>query len=90
VAIFLLTYGYTDQDLRAAHRDEHLAHLNKLKENGSLAVAGPHEDQTGGAIVLVAESLAAAEELVAADPFTKAGVTKDRYLREWRITVGSF
>jgi uncharacterized protein len=90
VAIFLYTYVYADADLRAAHREEHLAYLNKLKDNGSLAVAGPQEDQQGGAIVLVAESHAAAEELVAEDPFTRAGVTKDRYLREWRITVGSF
>jgi hypothetical protein len=26
---------------------------------------------------------------VAADPYTQADVTKDRHLREWRVTVGS-
>jgi uncharacterized protein YciI len=89
VALFLLTYGYNETDERAARREEHLAYLNKLKDDGALALAGPYDDLTGGAIVLSAESESAAEELVAGDPYTQANVTKDRYLREWRITVGS-
>lgn len=89
MALFLLTYGYNETDQRAARREDHLAYLNKLKDDGALAVAGPYEDLTGGAIVLNAADSAAAEELVAGDPYTQANVTKDRYLREWRVTVGS-
>jgi uncharacterized protein YciI len=88
VALFLLTYGYNDTDLRAQRRDDHLAHLNKLHEDGSLVAAGPYEDGTGGAILLKADDQPAAEALVAADPFTQANVTKDRYLRPWKVTVG--
>jgi uncharacterized protein YciI len=89
VALFLLTYGYNETDQRAARREDHLAYLNKLKDDGALVIAGPYEDLTGGAIVLDAESQEAAEELVAGDPYTQAEVTKDRYLRQWRLTVGS-
>jgi uncharacterized protein len=89
VALFLLTYGYNDTDERAARREEHLAYLNKLKDEGALALAGPYEDLTGGAIVLNAEDQDAAAAIVAGDPYTKNGVTKDRYLRQWKVTVGS-
>lgn len=87
--LFLLTYGYNDTDQRAARREDHLAYLNKLAADGALAVAGPYEDLTGGAIVLKADDEAAAEAIVAGDPYTQADVTKDRYLRQWRVTVGS-
>jgi uncharacterized protein YciI len=89
VALFLLTYGYNEGDERARRRDEHVAYLNKLHAEGSLAVAGPHEDGSGGAIVLRADDLAAAEAIVAEDPFTKNDVTRDRHLRQWKVTVGS-
>ncbi|MFL6123476.1 YciI family protein [Actinophytocola sp.] len=89
MALFLLTYGYHETDQRAARREEHLAYLNKLKDDGALVFAGPYEDLTGGAIVLNAESQDAAAALVADDPYTRAEVTKDRYLRQWRLTVGS-
>jgi uncharacterized protein YciI len=89
VALFLLTYGYNETDQRAARRAEHLAYLNKLKDEGALALAGPYEDLSGGAIVLNAADEAAAEAIVAGDPYTKNDVTKDRYLRQWKVTVGS-
>ena len=89
VALFLLTYGYNETDQRAARREDHLAYLNKLSDDGALVAAGPYEDLTGGAIVLKAESQEAAEAIVAGDPYTQADVTKDRSLRQWRITVGS-
>jgi len=49
--------------------------------------AGPYEDGRGGAILLNAEDQAA-EKLVAADPYTQLDVTKDRYLRPWKVVVG--
>ncbi|MEV4620588.1 YciI family protein [Asanoa sp. NPDC049573] len=88
MAHFILTYGYTDTDLRAAKRDDHLEHLAKLKAAGSLVLAGPLADLSGGIIVLAADDLAAAQALVEQDPYTVHNVTKDRELREWKITVG--
>jgi uncharacterized protein YciI len=88
VALFLLTYGYNETDLRAQRRDDHVAYLNKLREDGALVAAGPYEDGSGGAILLNAEDLAAAEKIVAGDPYTQLEVTKDRYLRGWKVVVG--
>lgn len=88
MALFLLTYGYNETDLRAQRRDDHVAHLKKLHADGALVAAGPYEDGSGGAILLSADDQAAAEKIVAADPYTQLDVTKDRYLRAWKVTVG--
>jgi uncharacterized protein YciI len=89
MALFILTYGYHETDQRAARREEHLAYLNTLAGEGSLAAAGPYDDLSGGLIIYRAPDQAAAEALVAGDPYTRAEVTKDRWLRAWRMTVGS-
>ena len=88
MAHFILTYGYNDTPLRAEKRPDHLEHLGKLEAAGSLLLAGPLADLSGGIIILVAEDLAAAQALVEQDPYTKLDVTKDRELREWKITAG--
>jgi uncharacterized protein YciI len=85
---FILTYGYHDTPLRAERRPEHLDHLAKLKEEGALLLAGPLADLSGGVMVLIADDLEAAQALIERDPYTRHGVTKDRLLREWKITVG--
>jgi len=89
MALFILTYGYHETDLRAARRDDHVAYLKKLKADGALVAAGPYDDRTGGVILYETEDRAAAEALVADDPYTQLDVTKDRWLREWQVTVGS-
>ena len=88
MAHFILTYGYNDTPLRAEKRPDHLEHLAKLKADGALVLAGPLADLSGGIIVLAADDLAAAQALVDQDPYTQLDVTKDRELREWKITVG--
>jgi uncharacterized protein YciI len=89
MALFILTYGYNETDLRAARRDDHVAYLKEQKANGALVAAGPYEDKTGGVILYAADDRSAAEALVAGDPYTQLDVTKDRWLREWQVTVGS-
>lgn len=87
--LFVLSYGYHDTPLRAERRGDHIAHLERLKAEGALVVAGPMADQSGGMIILDAEDETAARALVEQDPYTRLDVTKDRQLREWRVTVGS-
>jgi len=89
MALFILTYGYHETDLRAARRDDHVAYLKKLAADGALVAAGPYDDKSGGVILLQVDDKAAAEALVADDPYTQLDVTKDRWLREWQVTVGS-
>ncbi|MBM2620779.1 YciI family protein [Actinoplanes sp. LDG1-06] len=86
---FILTYGYNDTPERAERRPEHLEHLAKLQAEGSLRLAGPLADLSGGIIVLTAADEEAAQALVDQDPYTRHGVTKDRQLKEWKITIGS-
>jgi len=88
MAHFVLTYGYNDTPLRAEKRADHLAHLTKLEAAGSVVLAGPLADLTGGIIVLSADDAAAAQALVDQDPYTQFNVTKDRELKEWKVTVG--
>lgn len=85
---FILTYGYNDTPLRGERRPDHLEHLAKMKADGSLLLAGPLADLSGGIIVFAAADLAAAQAIVEQDPYTRLDVTKDRTLREWKITVG--
>nr|WP_221375441.1 YciI family protein [Actinoplanes polyasparticus] len=85
---FILTYGYNDTPERAERRPEHLEHLAKLQAEGSLLLAGPLADLSGGIIVLTAADAEAAQALVERDPYTRHGVTRDRELKEWKITVG--
>ena len=88
MAHFILTYGYNDTPQRAERRDDHLAHLAKLEAEGKLVLAGPLADLSGGVIVLAADTEEAAQALVEQDPYTRHGVTRDRVLKEWKITVG--
>ncbi|MBL7253180.1 YciI family protein [Paractinoplanes lichenicola] len=85
---FILTYAYNDTPERAARRQEHLDHLAKLQAEGSLLLAGPLADLSGGIIVLAAPDAEAAQALIDQDPYTRHDVTKNRELKEWKITVG--
>jgi hypothetical protein len=69
---------------RLASRPAHLARLDQLKSEGRLVLAGPHPAVdsndpgtagfTGSLVVAEFESLQAAEEWAAADPYKAAGV----------------
>ncbi len=89
MALFVLTYGYNDTPLRSERRDDHVAHLERLRAEGALVAAGPLADRSGGIVILEAEDEAGAKGLVERDPFTQLDVTKDRKLSEWNVTVGS-
>jgi uncharacterized protein YciI len=90
VAYFMLTYGYNDTPLRAERRPDHMEHLGRLEAAGSVVLAGPLADLSGGIIVFAADDAQAAQGLVEQDPYTQLDVTKDRVLKEWKITVGPF
>ena len=71
-------------DKRKSVRDQHIARLNELKDQGRLVIAGPHPAVdspdpgdagfTGSLIIAEFESLASAQVWADADPYITAGV----------------
>ena len=82
---------------RIAARPEHLARLQALQDAGRLLLAGPHpaidcEDPgeagfTGSLIVAHFDSLPAAQEWAAADPYVVTGVYARVSVKPFRRTL---
>lgn len=68
-------------EVRPAHRD----HVAELYARGDIRMSGPFADQRGALIIYEAPDLEAARALVAADPYTEAGVVEELELREWTV-----
>jgi uncharacterized protein YciI len=62
------------QEKRPAIRPAHLEHLRPLVEAGRVRLAGPFLDKTGSLIVIEANSLADAWDVVAHDPYVLEGI----------------
>lgn len=76
--------------VRLDTRPEHVAFLEKLNAEKTLAFAGPFLDADGkpnGSLVVVeAPDLAGAQALSAADPYAKAGLFESVEIRPWNWT----
>lgn len=79
---------------RLASRAAHLARLDQLKSEGRLVLAGPHPAVdsndpgaagfTGSLVVAEFDSLQAAEQWAAADPYKAAGVYGDVIVKPFK------
>lgn len=79
---------------RLASRPAHLARLDQLKSEGRLVLAGPHPAVdsndpgtagfTGSLVVAEFESLQAAEQWAAADPYKAVGVYGDVVVKPFK------
>jgi uncharacterized protein YciI len=78
---------------RAAARPQHLAHIQPLVEAGTVIIGGALLDDAGAMIgsslICEAADRAAAEALVAADPYRRAGVWQDITILPFRVAVRS-
>lgn len=80
------------QSLRLANR---AAHLDFLRANSkAIPVCGPllsddGQDMIGSLLILQADSKAAAEKILAEDPYRKAALFASVELRPWRWVVGT-
>ena len=76
-------------ELRKANREAHLAHIH---DSGVVEMAGPflsaEGEMCGSLLVLEVESLQAAQDWAAADPYAKAGLFERVEIREWKKVVG--
>ena len=69
----------------AAVRPAHWDYDRTLKRAGTLALAGPFADDTGGLFVYHAGSREEAMAHAARDPFALEGVVAERELLEWIV-----
>jgi uncharacterized protein YciI len=67
-----------------AVRPKHREYLSDLLEQGKLHESGPFADDKGALIIYEAADEAEARALIAADPYTDAGVVATNDLREWK------
>jgi uncharacterized protein YciI len=57
-------------------REEHLAFLAGLNEQGRILISGRRNPPVGGIVVIDAEDLEQAKAIMSEDPFARAGVAK--------------
>lgn len=84
-----LVFG-DNQEERLAVRPAHRAYLAQLVERGVLLVSGPWEDQTGALLVYEVADEAELREVLAADPYTPAGVVAETRVHEWQVLMGTW
>jgi uncharacterized protein YciI len=81
-----LLYFYLMRDapdrVRAA-APKHAAYWRQLRLNGYRG--GPFADRSGGLITFETESLAAAQALVANDPFLREDLLERHWVKEWLL-----
>jgi uncharacterized protein len=82
--VFVLELAFaTDSSQRLAARPAHRARLAKLKADGVVVLAGPFADDSGSLVVLDVPDRAAAESVVAQDPYYSVEGVEIVSLREW-------
>ncbi|MGH3621880.1 MAG: YciI family protein, partial [Sciscionella sp.] len=71
-----------DRDALAATRPAHREYLQGLVQRGSVLLAGPWADDTGGFAVYQVADTDELDTLLADDPYSTAGVAAERTIRE--------
>ena len=95
-----MLYAFISQDVenslekRLSVRDQHIARLNALKDEGRLIIAGPHPaidspdpgdaGFTGSLIVAEFESQSAAQTWADNDPYIEAGVYENVIVKPFK------
>lgn len=98
-----MLYAFISQDVanslekRLSVREQHIARLNELKDQGRLIIAGPHPaidssdpgdaGFTGSLIVAEFESLESAQEWADADPYIDAGVYEKVIVKPFKLVL---
>ena len=76
-----------DPDRVRAVAPEHVAYWHHVDPPAYFG--GPMADRSGGLITFEAGSIEQAEQLVARDPFVRAGLLEDAWLKEWTPERGT-
>jgi uncharacterized protein YciI len=73
-----------DGEQRLAARPAHRSRLAELHQQGAVLLAGPFADESGSLVVLDVADRAAAERVLADDPYYATPGVAVVSLREWR------
>jgi len=73
-----------DGGQRLAARPAHRQRLSELHRAGTVALAGPFAEESGSLVLLDVPDQAAAEQVVAQDPYYATPGVEVVSLREWR------
>ncbi|PRW62759.1 YciI family protein [Actinopolyspora mortivallis] len=88
---FVVEIRYTsDRELLERTRPAHREYARSLAERGVLLAGGPLVDGTGGLLVYATADRDELDSLLAADPYTEAGVIAETTVREWKPLTGSW
>lgn len=75
-----------DQEKSLKYREEHLEHLNKMRENGSIFANGRFLDGAGGLVIYMASSFDEVKSFVEEDPLVIKGA-RGYEIHEWEIVT---
>ena len=87
---FLLHYDYVEDivERRAPHREAHLAHAGRWRDEGRLVLGGAVGDPpTGGLLVFRVDSPEDVEAFADGDPYVEAGLVTGRRVELWTVVV---
>ena len=98
-----MLYAFISQDVvnslekRLSVREQHIARLNELKDQGRLIIAGPHPaidspdpgdaGFTGSLIVAEFDSLESAQAWADDDPYIEAGVYENVIVKPFKLVL---
>lgn len=89
MARFLVLTTFTSQEARATHRTAHREHLHRLVDEGTLLMAGPFSDDSGGIQIFEADDESAVQAFMDMDPFTTEGVFTMIEICPWTLVAGN-
>jgi hypothetical protein len=89
---FALIYEMVENfvERRKPYREAHLQHINDAHARGLIVMAGPLGDPPeGGLLIFRADSAAAVEAWVRADPYVTNGIVVGSRVRPWNLVIGA-
>lgn len=88
--LYVLHYDYVENivERRAPHREEHLAHAGRWRDEGRLILGGAiGEPPTGGLLVFRVDDPSEVEAFADADPYVQAGLVTGRRVQVWMVGI---
>ncbi|MEV7597187.1 YciI family protein [Kitasatospora sp. NPDC089797] len=88
MAHYLVEYVFTPDKRHLPVRPAHRDYLTDLQNTGRLVLSGPLGDDTGGLLVLRADSETEVRQLLEADPYHRAEALDEVRIRQWTPLFG--